>query len=243
MFGGVRDEAITTTFDLLKTAMEMPDYDLVNVYAQAHDFARAIGELKSDRDAKKTIGGIVVFGSGRGSKQYEDLVYDSTHVVAERGIAVRHGGAGGFMETAGKAALDAKSLSIGVPMTGRNSLATEKRISTEAQSFTIATGGYETRIPVLLEEVPLAVFAPGGMGTMRELAVVLVHEASQNDHRWISFIGRQYYGGLTDFMASLPLPKEILERVSVVKSSQEMLAVVKEIQKDDPKSFDKLTRK
>lgn len=221
--------------------LESPDLDFTEALSQATDQASSIQKLELENS--QLLGGAVVFGSGKGSNEFDELVFKSVQRVARRGAAIRHGGAGGFMQTAGEAALAEKSLSLGVPLIGKNSLKSEAKISRGSQTFTIPTSAYSIRIPTLLEAVPLVILAPGGMGTMKELATTLVDEASASRHRWIVLISQGYYGPLQDFLQSLPIPTSMKEKIRMISHDSEMETVLDEIKKTDPEAYEQMIKR
>jgi len=70
------------------------------------------------------------------------------------------------------------------------------------------------------------IFAPGGGGTLKELAVTLVRLSKvENGIEQIVFLDSQYYGGLQEWMKSLPLPASFLDKLFVTDSRDDVLVM------------------
>ncbi len=175
----------------------------------------------------QNTGGAVVFGSSRHDSKSAALIYESSFALGTLGYAIATGGAGGAMQLANAGGYNSGTLSIGIPITGKSSLVSEKTIARSDQTLTIDTGDYSERIPALLGEGSdarkLIIFAPGGGGTMKELAVTLVR-LSKFDHgiEQIIFLDSQYYNGLEAWLKSLPLPASFKDKLFVTDSREEM---------------------
>lgn len=170
--------------------------------------------------------GVVLYGSNSGSPLYENMVRQVSRAASGVYGLMVSGGAGGFMRTANLAATEMDAVSIGVPLGGRASLRTEKRVFHEVQNLTISTNGYETRVPVLGKDRAIALLAPGGKGTLREIATWMFQEANKEDPGLMIFISRAYYGPLVSWLKSLPLPERFKSRISVVDNEEEFFAEI-----------------
>jgi hypothetical protein len=120
--------------------------------------------------------------------------------------------------------------SVGVPLGGRATLEQEKVVYKEVQTQTIPTSGYESRIPVLGHNRIAALIAPGGRGTLREIATWLVQEAPKENPGLLIFISRNYYEPLVKWLIELPLPERMRSRIHVVNNEEELFSVVREHQ-------------
>ncbi len=174
-----------------------------------------------------TQDGAAVYGSGSYPDDYTEMVYAAVRVLAEQGMAVTTGGSGGVMEIANAAAWDAGAPSIGIPMGSGFKLKSEMDTADTLHSSTFNAAGYEVRIPLLLHNKSLVVIAPGGRGTVKEIATWLVKVSSTpaNQPRAIVFLGSPYYDGFVEGMLGF-LPKRVKDSVFVAKDQQEMAELV-----------------
>ena len=212
-------EDLVVGFSLDKELEGLKNFEVRNLEEDILAYSQAM-TLALSSDTK----GVVVYGSSSGSSLYEKSVRQVSRAAAGIFGMVMTGGAGGFMRTANIAATEMQVTSIGVPMTGRSTLSSEKKISRDVQSLTIGTVGYEMRIPVLGVNKAVAIIAPGGPGTMRELATWLVQEAHKEEPGLLVFISKAYYGPLVAWFKELPLPDRIKSRISVVDDDDEFFA-------------------
>jgi predicted Rossmann-fold nucleotide-binding protein len=219
-----------------------PDEFIVQASDFAKGHAEALHEASIHPETGKPIaGGMVVFGSGRGSYSMEKTIYSSVEAAAKLGVPIATGGAGGFMETANRAATVAGAFSSGIPIGGRNSLRSEKRAMSHLHDVTIMTSGYETRIPVLLHRREIIAVAPGGMGTMKEVAVTMVAQAAlPSVASNVVFIEDKYYGGLVDWLKQSNLPVAYKSRIGLVGDSAQMISLVNSILEQEPGRKDNL---
>lgn len=172
--------------------------------------------------------GAVLFGSGSGNTLYEDLVYSVSRSASELLGLMASGGAGGYMRTANSAAVSAGAFSVGIPMgSGRVHLANEQVVHRETQSLTIPTHDYTSRIPTLLNNRAIVLVAPGGLGTLRELATWIVQEAYNPMPSQLVFVSEAYYGPLYDWLKSLPLPEVFKSSIHLVNSAESFFALAR----------------
>lgn len=222
--------------DVIETVKALSDDFIVQTSEFAKGHAEALKAASVHPDTGAPIaGGMVVFGSGRGSYSMEKTVYGSVEAAAKLGVPIATGGAGGFMETANRAATVVGAFSTGIPIGGRNSLRSEKKAMSHLHDVTIMTSGYETRIPTLLHRREIVGVAPGGMGTMKEVAVTMVAQAaSPTVGSNLVFIESGYYGGLVDWLKQSRLPEEYKARIGLVGDSAQMKELVELILKQEP---------
>lgn len=168
-----------------------------------------------------------VFGSA-GSTSYDSQSQEIIKVMGQNSLYVSEGGSGGIMYQTGKIMKDLGIYSVGIPIVGKNSLKTEDNIPREVHDLTLETDGYESRIDALLYKIELIGFAPGGKGTMRELAATLVRESSMEaSENKLVFFPKAYYQRLFDFLQSLPLPTHLKTRLLMADSAAEAEALLK----------------
>ena len=191
--------------------------------------------------ANNGTGGSVFFGSGKKDAPSTELTFASAYFLSRLGFAVFTGGAGGAMETANQGAFIGGGLSVGVPLGGKAKLATEKDVMTAIHDRTIMTGGYDERIPGLLGEGAdarrLIIFAPGGNGTLKELATTLVRASSKLDSfERLIFLDDTYYGPLVNWLMASALPQTVKDKITLIHSKEEILALGLKLQTDVERS-------
>ncbi len=169
--------------------------------------------------------GAVVFGSAKGSSLYAPLLSDTVLFFAESGFPIFTGGSGGYMQLANSIAKKKNVASIGIPLSGgRKSLINEKYVGVD-QTHTILASGYEDRIPLLLHEKKAIIIAPGGPGTMKELATTLVHLSDFNQHESktvILFVSNHYYQELFNWLMTLPFGYNLRNRMILISETNEL---------------------
>lgn len=175
-------------------------------------------------------GGAVVFGSSSIVPDFVNLVYGTARVLAEQGVPIATGGSGGMMEVANAAAFDAGAASIGIPLSYSSRIESEKVDAVSRHTATVHAPGYEARIPLLLHNRGIVMLAPGGRGTMSELAVTWAVLAGQSSiSQELVFVSSEYYGQLAGYIRNSRLPDELKSSVHVVDSPQEIQNVVAQL--------------
>ncbi len=174
-------------------------------------FSAAALLAEGERAMNELPGGAVILGSSTNDPDYTDLVYQSGRKLGARGIPISTGGSGGYMLVANTAAYDSGTHSIGIPLTGRFQLDSEKIVGSKTQTLTVGSDSYHSRIPLLLHHREIIVFAPGGSGTIREMATALVAMArskgEEENPPELVFLSSQYYGPLVEQLRrALPEP-------------------------------------
>jgi uncharacterized protein (TIGR00725 family) len=171
----------------------------------------------------QNTGGSVIFGSSREDKHSANLIYQSAYKLGRLGIAVATGGAGGAMEIANSGAYNAGGVSVGIPIGGKHMLENEQTISSSKHTKTIATAGYEERIPVLLDSRKMIIFVPGGNGTIKELAVTLVKAAGKFDSfEKIVFLDSDYYKPLVEWFKASSLPQALKDKIVLLDKATDV---------------------
>lgn len=199
----------------------LDSFDIKKIFKHDEYFKSGFQQVKAE--ARLNGAGAVIFGSGSHPVGYSALVYDSARRLAEMGIAITTGGAAGVMEIANQAAFDAGAASVGIGLGGK--LVTEKKSSKEVQTLTIEVDDYEQRIPLLLHGKEIVVFAPGGAGTLKELATSFMQEGLTTPHRLVIFLGEKYYGKMFADLMQL-LPATISKNYFLANSADEVQSIV-----------------
>ena len=192
-------------------------------------------------DQNAETGGSVIFGSSREDKFSANLIYQTAHRLGSLGISVATGGAGGAMEIANAGAWNSGGRSIGIPIGGKHTLDTEKNVASSIHTKTITTSGYQERIPALLGEGidsrKLIIFAPGGDGTIKELATTLVRSAGKFDQiNKIVFLDSDYYGPLVTWIQKSDLPQALKEKIVMYNTVEEFSVLAQKLQNTDEKN-------
>lgn len=190
-------------------------------------FERNLSLVKNE-NGQALAKGAVMFGSGSGGPLYRPWVRFMVAGLASENIWLSTGGDGGYMADAHQAAAQRGLRSVGIPILRR----CEKRPN---QTLTLCASDYTDRIPLLLAHKSLIVFAPGGSGTVRELATSLVHSSLEPENKpLITFLHQGYYGGLVEWFKSSQLPENLKSRFRLVDTLHEMNEVVRELGQDIP---------
>ncbi len=168
--------------------------------------------------------GAVIFGSGAEWPEYSSLVDGVVRRLAEHGLPIVTGGAGGFMEVANRAAKEAGGISIGIPMAKTHQLETEKESATRFHTLTVPARGYESRIDLLLKNKEIIIIAPGGPGTRRELAAAIFYLAAQDPVSVpaIYFLSSKYYGQFYKEILASPLGVRLQFKLHLINKPEEM---------------------
>lgn len=207
-----RDEVFP---DIIEDINKLDRDYLTRLDVEANNYVKQIKDMKKDQELQK---GVVLFGSGRGSADFEPLVRKSVAKFASSGHAIVTGGERGFMSVANEEAISQGAYSVGITLGGRS-----KKPNPLLHSKLITADGYKHRIPFLLHKRKAIIFAPGGSGTMKELAATLVSMAAQKQFQVpLLFLGTEYYDKLIDWLIELNLPGEFLEQISLIDSEDEL---------------------
>lgn len=209
--GRKRDEVMP---EIMDTIGQLDSGYLNRLDDEAKKYVKQIKDFKKDKLLKK---GVVLFGSGRGSVDFEPLVRSTVQKFASFGHAIFTGGEGGFMWVANQEAILQDAYSVGITM-GRS-----KRPNPQLHSKLISADGYKHRIPFLLHKKRAIIFAPGGSGTMKEFATALVSLAAQKQFSVpLLFLSTEYYEKLIDWLFGLDLPAKLLKQIHLIDSEDEL---------------------
>jgi predicted Rossmann-fold nucleotide-binding protein len=200
------------------------DY-LKQVYDESASFVQAYSSNKISRSA-------VVFGSSQYDRASAQLIYKTSFILSQFGVSVFTGGSSGAMHIANTGAYNAGGDSIGVPIGGKNLLSSEKDVFSNKQTSTIYTSNYAERIPTLLGNNTASrnfiVFAPGGNGTIKELATTLFLLANTNKStvNKVVFLDSDYYGPLVRLLTDFNLVNDFSKKIEVIDSETHAQALV-----------------
>jgi uncharacterized protein (TIGR00730 family) len=166
------------------------------------------------RELENTEFRVCIFGSAR--IWPKDPVYHTVFCVAqrlsERGIDVVTGGGPGLMEAANRGVLAAKrkrSRSYGLPLE-LPSLVEPPNRHLDIKS---AHKRFSSRLDEFIRLSHAVVVAPGGIGTLLELMYVWqLLQLRTVDHRPVVLLGRDYWGGLLDWVREMPAELALLDR-------------------------------
>lgn len=205
------------------------NYDLLSDFRWSSGHIDVLAQISDvTKDETYIPGGSVVFGSS-GSSVFDPELKAIVKSLAEEGSSIRHGGAGGAMRVAAEGAKDGGGKSIGIPISGRNSLKAERETARDVQDLTLETDGYEARISGLLYGTGLVMIAPGGSGTMREVAATFMRAAVPSENpSLIMLASKNYYQKLYDFYQALPIPEAIKSNVKIVDTPEQAKAAVED---------------
>ena len=216
----------------VSTASEpYPDFKGFEILDRSKEALAGLIETSNSRYARLTGAPsvpVAFFGGSLIDPQSESLVYSVAYFLARQGLGVVTGGAGGAMRAANSGAFDGGAESVGVPL-DHSKLESEARTYTEFQTHTVATKSYSERIPLLMHQRALYVVAPGGRGTLREIAIALLElDQDTSDTSLLVFLESEYYAGLVEWLRSLELPRRVTDRIRVVDTLHDFSAVLAE---------------
>lgn len=168
-------------------------------------------------------GGLVLYGSSRGNRAFQSRVIDFVTELAIRRAPIVTGGSGGFMLDANWAATNVGAVSIGIPLS-RSNLSWERVTYSGEHSLTLPVTDYDLRVGLLSYRRAMAAIAPGGEGTVRELAAELLQLEAQREPRWIVFLCSEYYGGLIPLFDHLS--PSIREHIQLINDRKEAVTLI-----------------
>jgi uncharacterized protein (TIGR00730 family) len=183
-----------------KLLRQQPYADTSFLESDAWRALRIMGEFIDGFDALARLGPAVsIFGSARTSP--EDHWYGEARRLAgrlaERGLTVITGGGPGIMEAANRGAQEAGGVSVGLGI----DLPHEQGIN-DYVDLAIDFRYFFVRKTMFVKYAQAFVIFPGGMGTFDELfeSVTLV-QTGKIEHFPVILVGRDYWGGLIDWLA------------------------------------------
>ncbi len=214
-------------FSEMAFVKSLSDDSLGRLMRGMKSYSEGIDLLTHDNGKEKPLlaSGAVVFGSSKGSPLYNPLFIDTVTYFAQKGLPIATGGSGGFMQVANSVAKIYGTASIGIPLSGAKQFLFRETREGFDQTHTIPVPDYEDRIPLLLYGKDVVIFAPGGVGTMKELATTLVQQGGGDFERSetsIFFVSQEYYRGLYEFLNVLPLGEVIKKRIRLIGSVEDL---------------------
>ncbi len=221
-------------FDYFSILERMSSRDFSGNLQKSRNYSKSLKLLQDHIPTQERIlRGAVLFGSSRGNSVYEPKVRSAVKFLAEAGFPMVTGGSGGFMELANRIAFDQNVPSVGIHLFRSSLLISEFFMTRESQTLSLGVSGYEERIPLLLKDRSLVLVAPGGDGTMKELATTFVAMAGGSENSpQILFISKAYYQKLVDWIHSLDPSSSLVNQVKLVDSWDEMKEVLEGDLKD-----------
>jgi uncharacterized protein (TIGR00730 family) len=176
---------------------------------------------------------VCIFGSARIKPQdpvYRD-VFRLAQSLSERGADVVTGGGPGLMAAANRGTLAAKhrrARSYGLPLDLPSLIEPANR----HLDYSSAHKRFSSRLDEFIRLTHAVVVAPGGIGTLLELMYVWqLLQLRTIDPRPTILMGKEYWGGLLEWMKSAPVALRLadprdLECLSLVDSPEEALAIL-----------------
>lgn len=151
---------------------------------------------------------VSIFGSARTKEnnQYYKLAKDIAYMLTQRGFGVITGGGPGIMEAANLGAQKGKGKSVGINI----ALPFEQSANNFIDPDKLITFNYFfTRKTMFMRYSQGFVVMPGGFGTLDELfeAITLI-QTGKIAHFPIILVGKDYWGGLIDWIKQTMLGKE-----------------------------------
>jgi len=205
---GAHDNAMTADQRLLDSASEeWKDGDPWRVLRIGSDFVDGFEELAGLGPA------ISVFGSAR--VDASDPMYHFSYLVGQAlvntGFTVITGGGPGMMEAANKGAFEAGGASVGLGI----ELPHEQTLN-QYLTLGITFRYFFARKTMFLKYSQGFVVMPGGLGTLDELfeAMVLAQTGKVTSFP-IVLVGRDYWGGLIEWMRTSPLKSHFITQTDV----------------------------
>ena len=176
---------------------------------------------------------VCLFGSARIQPTDPDYhrVFSLAQKLSGRGIDVVTGGGPGLMAAANRGVLAAKhgrSTSYGLPL----DLPFLTEPANRHLDIKSAHKRFSSRLDEFIRLSHAQVVAPGGIGTLLELMYVWqLLQLRTVDPRPLVLLGRDYWGGLIEWMRRKPLEKRLidakdLEAITLVDTPEEALAAI-----------------
>jgi len=205
-----------TKSDLFKEASNQKILSSHVFSEQYKSFSIGISKAADSSDREKE--GLVLFGSGTGEKKHEKNIESALLPLLLQKTPVITGGAGGFMTTAATFGKEHGCRVIGIGVGGGWRLENEAGYERNHE-YHISVGGYEQRIPLLLQNRTHVFIAPGGAGTLKEIATLFMQIARMPEERipHILLIGENYYDGLLYWIESHGIDKRYLQKIGMKK--------------------------
>jgi uncharacterized protein (TIGR00730 family) len=176
---------------------------------------------------------VCIFGSARiqPHEPYYREVFRLAQSLSQRGVDVVTGGGPGLMAAANRGVLAAKrrrAHSYGLPL----DLPTLIEPPNRHLDFSSAHKRFSSRLDEFIRLTHAVVVAPGGIGTLLELMYVWqLLQLRTIDPRPMVLLGKDYWGGLLEWMKKAPVGMELadpkdLECVSLVDTPEEALEIL-----------------
>jgi len=159
------------------------------------------------RDVGKAVS---IFGSARlhAAHDYARIAEKAGALFAERGYAVITGGGDGIMGAANKGANEAGGESIGLNIT----IPHEQKVN-EWVTLPLEFRYFFVRKLMFAKYSKAFVVFPGGFGTLDEFFEALTLIQTERIERFpVVLAGRDYWGGLVDWLSSVCLDEEVFDR-------------------------------
>ena len=173
---------------------------------------------------------VLFIGSNQNNNPLKPLVEEVIRKLSFPRLSLTSGGGQGLMKTAHETANQAGIFNIGIRLEE-----SKKESGKNANhSVTLYTRGKKhLRIPALLANQNLLLIAPGGEGTLEELASALVKASlSPKDAPTFVFLNTHFWGGYLKFLNSLRLPSQLREKLFWINSSEELDPILNRIFQD-----------
>jgi len=175
-----------------------------------NEYARAEQELSALQDTRFRV---CIFGSARISPN--DPTYKMVYLLAKTlgklGIDIVTGGGPGLMEAANQGLKDAHEegiYSIGLPIL----LPHRKEISNSHLDIKNEHNRFSTRLDEFILLSHAVIVAPGGIGTLLELAYTWqLVQVEMIAPRAVILLGTEFWGGLLDWMRTHQLKRRFVE--------------------------------
>ncbi|MHB9129839.1 MAG: LOG family protein [Armatimonadota bacterium] len=176
---------------------------------------------------------VVIFGSARMRPEYTEykMVYRIAHALAEQGIDIVTGGGPGLMEAANRAVLDVAqrhSQSYGLTI----EIPALKEPANKHLDIKSSHRRFTSRLDEFMRLSNAVIVAPGGIGTLLELAYVwqLLQVGMTND-RPVILLGKAIWGGLLDWMNMVMVEqgyvsKEDMRWITLVDTEKEAIDLI-----------------
>ena len=192
---------------------------------------RIMAEFVEGFEAMADVGkAVTIFGSARTPPDdpYYQAAEMTARLLAKAGFSVITGGGPGIMEAGNKGAFEAGGQSIGLNIT-----LPHEQNANRYQSISLDFHYFYARKVMFVKYASAFICFPGGFGTLDEFFEVLTLVQTMKIEAFpILLYGKQFWGGLVDWMKSALCPHfidpEDTDIFRVVDSPQEALRVVKQ---------------
>lgn len=204
-----------------KILAELEAADVERAKAYANDLERGLKIVRTYPQ------GVTIFGSARlpQDNKYCKKARELGQLLAQNGHAVITGGGPGIMEAANQGAFEYGGRSIGLNITLKH-----EQFPNPYLTDTMQFQYFFARKVMLAMSAKVYVMFPGGLGTLDELAeIIILMQEGKMPHMPVFFFGKSYWKPLDKFFQSKMLPLGMISKgdMRIYKLTDDVHEIVK----------------